>query len=168
MAAPTKETPFQIQTQYVKDLSFENPNAPEVYVALSQSQPEVNVNIDITSRHLGEHAFEVVLNLRVGAEVGGKTAFLADLHYAALIEVHPELPEAEIEPLLLKEGPRFIFPFARAVLADVTREGGFPPLVINPIDFGQFFERGKRGNGEDQRAAPDTGAETGADAGPES
>ncbi len=148
MALPINDSPFHIQTQYVKDLSFENPNAPEVYVSLSQSQPEVNVNIDVTSRHLAERTFEVVLNLRVGAKVEDKTAFLVDLHYAVLINLHPNLPEAEIEAVLLKEGPRFIFPFARSVVADVTREGGFPPLAINPIDFDRFYERNKQANSQ--------------------
>ncbi len=150
MAALSNDSPFQIQSQYIKDLSFENPNAPEVYVALSQSQPEVNVNIDVGSRHLSERTFEVVLNIRVGANVDGKTAFLVDLHYAVLINVHQNFPEAEIEPLLLKEGPRFIFPFARSVVADVTREGGFPPLAINPIDFDRFYDRNKQANGRDE------------------
>ncbi len=150
MAAPINDSPFQIQTQYVKDLSFENPGAPEVYGVLSRSQPEVSVNIDIATRHLIERIFEVVLNLQVSAKVEDKTAFLVDLHYAALIDVHKDLPEAEIEALLLREGPRFIFPFARSVVADVTREGGFPPLAINPIDFDRFYEHKKqaRANGE--------------------
>ena len=163
MAALTNDSPFQIQTQYVKDLSFENPHAPEVFVTLSKVQPEVNVDIDLASKHLVERTFEVVLNLRVGAKVDGKTAFLVDLHYAVLINVHPDLPEAEIEPLLLKEGPHFIFPFARAVLADVTREGGFPPLVINPIDFNRFYQRHhQKPNGQDTSAqdAPVTDNET--------
>ena len=148
MAAVIHDSPFQIQTQYIKDLSFENPSAPEVYVALSRSQPEVNVNIDVTTRHLTERTFEVALNLQVSAKAENKTAFLVDLHYAVLIDVQKEVPEAEIEALLLREGPRFIFPFARSVVADVTREGGFPPLSINPIDFDRFYERNKKANGQ--------------------
>jgi preprotein translocase subunit SecB len=152
MAALIQDSPFQIQTQYVKDLSFENPVAPEVYVALARSQPEVNVNIDVTTRHLTERTFEVVLNLQVSAKVEDKTAFLVDLHYAVLIDVRKDVPEAEIEALLLREGPRFIFPFARGVVADVTREGGFPPLSINPIDFDRFYERNKQANGQGEPA----------------
>ncbi len=155
MATEIQDAPFQIQTQYIKDLSFENPAAPEVFVALSRSQPEVNVNIDVTTRHLTERVFEVVLNLQVSAKIEDKTAFLVDLHYAALINVRQDFPETEIEALLLKEGPRFIFPFARGVVAEITREGGFPPLSINPIDFDRFYERNKGAkvkggtNGED-------------------
>ncbi len=149
MAAPIHDSPFQIQTQYVKDLSFENPDAPEIFVALSKTQPEVNVDIDVTTSHLTERVYEVVLNLRVSAKAGERTAFLADVHYAALIDVRRDFPDDEIEALLLREGPRFLFPFARSVIADLTREGGFPPLSINPIDFDRFYEHHKKANGQD-------------------
>jgi len=148
MAALLQDSPFQIQIQYIKDLSFENPNAPEVYVALSRSQPEISINIDVSTQHLTERTYEIVLSLQVGAKVEEKSAFLVDLHYAALMDVHQDVPEAEIQPLLLKEGPRFIFPFARSVVADITREGGFPPLSINPLDFDRFYERNKKANGQ--------------------
>ena len=153
MAENGSDHALQIQAQYVKDLSFENPNAPAVYTALGQSQPEVSVSIDVASTPLAEHTYEVVLNLQVGANVGGKAAFLVDLQYAAVVNVHKDVPESEIEPLLLKETPRFIFPFARGTVADVTREGGFPPLVINPIDFDRFYEHKKRSQTQDAAAA---------------
>lgn len=143
MADPTAEHPLLIQTHYVKDLSFENPNAPDIYGVLLKSQPEVSVDIDVKSRHLTQRTFEVALSLRVGAKVGEKTAFLVELQYAALVDVRIGVPDEEIEALLLKEGPRYIFPFARSTLADVTREGGFPPLVVNPIDFDRFYERNR-------------------------
>lgn len=150
MADRTADFPLQIQTHYVKDLSFENPNAPEIFGLLMQSQPEVSLDMDVKSRHLTQRTFEVVLSLRVGANVDGKSAFLADLQYAALIDVLNEVPDEEIEPLLLKEGPRFIFPFARSALADVTREGGFPPLVVNPINFDRFYETNKQAQADGQ------------------
>ncbi len=152
MAATTDNSPFQIQTHYIKDLSFENPHAPEVYAALTQSQPDVNVNIDVAHRHLSGRSYEVVLSLRVHTTVADKTAFLVDMQHGALINVHPDVPEADIKPMLLKEGPRFIFPFARAALADTTRDGGFPPLVVNPIDFDLFYERNKKANGDASQA----------------
>lgn len=171
MAEPTPDHPLQFQTQYIKDLSFENPNAPEVYAALLQNQPELSINIDVGSQHLKERSFEVTLILRVGAELGGRSAFLVELQYGALVEVDPQVPDDHLERLLLTEGPRFIFPFARATVADVTREGGFPPLVINPIDFERFYAHklqaaqqqaanGKAGDGEPagEPAAPEEAA----------
>jgi len=152
MADSTAEHPLQIQTHYVKDLSFENPNAPEIFAIMLKSQPQVSVNMDVRSRHLTERTFEVVLNLRVGAQAGDKSAFLVDLHYGALVDVRAGVPDEEIEALLLKEGPRYIFPFARSTLADVTREGGFPPLVMNPIDFDRFYERNRQANAQDSSA----------------
>ncbi len=166
------EHPLRIQTQYVKDLSFENPNAPGVYMAMSKSPPEVNVSIDVNVAPLEQRAHEVVLSLRVVANVAGKPAFLVDLQYAALITVHDSVAEADIEPLLHREGARFIFPFARGTLADVTRDGGFPPLVVNPIDFDWLYRRklsegadGPEQSGQaaqsDQTPAPDTPAPAG-------
>lgn len=152
MADPTQDHPLQFKTQYVKDLSFENPNAPDIYRLLLQSQPEVSVNIDVKSRHLGQRSFEVVLVLRAGAGIADKSVFLVDLQYAALVDVNAAVPEADIEPLLMREAPRFMFPFARSTVADLTREGGFPPLVINPIDFDHFYERRKSGNGQETTA----------------
>ena len=158
MAEPTSDHPLHFQTQYIKDLSFENPNAPEVYGVILQNQPEVSVSIDMRSQHLDQRSYEVTLILRVGATVAGKSAFLVDLQYGALIEVAAEVPEEDIEPLLLTEGPRFVFPFARSIVADVTREGGFPPLVINPIDFERFYAR-KREAAEKEAAAREPAAQ---------
>ena len=141
MAEPSGDHPLHFHTQYIKDLSFENPNAPEVYGVMMQNHPEVSVSVDVRSAHLKERNYEVTLILRVGATVAGKSAFLVDLQFGALIEVAQEVPDEHLEALLLTEGPRFIFPFARSTVADVTREGGFPPLVINPIDFERFYAR---------------------------
>ena len=154
MAEPSGDHPLHFHTQYIKDLSFENPNAPEVYGVVLQNQPEVSVSIDVRSEHLEARSYEVTLILRVGATVAGKSAFLVDLQYGALIEVAEEVPDEQLEALLLTEGPRFIFPFARSTVADVTREGGFPPLVINPIDFDRFYARKREAAQED--AAQDT------------
>lgn len=147
------EHPLRIQAQYIKDLSFENPNAPKVYALLAESPPEVSVSIDVTAEHLEKRAYEVVLNLRVGANAAGKPAFLVELHYAALVLVHEAIGEADIDQLLHREAARFLFPFARSILADVTRDGGFPPLVVNPIDFDFLYRR--KASAAAQQAAAD-------------
>ncbi len=128
-----------IQTQYIKDLSFENPNAPEIFEVLNKQAPELNINLDVQSRLLGERTYEVVLRLRVQAKSQEKTAFLVELAYAGIVKVVDAVPEDQVHPLLMVEAPRYLFPFARSVLATATREGGFPPLLINPIDFEQFY-----------------------------
>ncbi|MFQ5467149.1 MAG: protein-export chaperone SecB [Kiloniellaceae bacterium] len=145
MADPQGEQSLVIHTQYIKDLSFENPNAPEVFAALVEHHPEVNVNIDVNARLLGERTYESAIALRVDATIDERAGFLIEMEYAGVVSIGATVPEDQIEPLVLAETPRFLFPFARATLADITRDGGFPPLVINPIDFEQFYRRHKVG-----------------------
>jgi preprotein translocase subunit SecB len=145
MAESPPERPLVIHSQYIKDLSFENPNAPEIFAALSEQGPALNITLDVQSRHLTERTYEIVLLLRVQATVQEKTTFLVELDYAGVVKVDNATAEADLEPLLMIEAPRYFFPFARNVLATITRDGGFPPLVINPIDFEQFYARHKKG-----------------------
>ena len=146
--------PLVVNVQYIKDLSFEVPNAPEIYATL-RAQPAVAINLDVQARALqeGQSVFEVVLSVKVdarepqqasGAQNGaapaappageGRPVFIAELQYAGVFTLNGVPPEA-VEPLLLIECPRLLFPFARAVISDVTREGGFPPVLLQPIDF---------------------------------
>jgi preprotein translocase subunit SecB len=123
-------------SQYVKDFSFENPNAPAVYQ--NQQGPAIDVQFNIASSQVGEEVFEIVLRIEVKAETEGKVAFLVDLSYAGLFGLR-NIPEEHIQPFLLGEAPRLLFPFARRVLADAVRDGGFPPLLLEPIDFTQLY-----------------------------
>lgn len=126
-------------SQYIKDLSFENPNAPAVYQW--QGQPQIDVQFNIGSTKVaedGHQVHEVVLKVDVRAVAADKTAFVVDLSYAGLFGLR-NVPEDQVRPFLLAEAPRLMFPFARRVLADVTRDGGFPPLLLEPIDFGQLY-----------------------------
>ena len=132
-----------INTQYVKDLSFENPNAPAVYAALGKAAPEIKVNIDVRSQLLQERTHEVVLRLRVEATAAEQTAFLVELDYAGIVTLGESIEGADKEALLMIEAPRHLFPFARSILAEATRDGAFPPLVLNPIDFVQLYRRHK-------------------------
>ena len=122
--------------QYVKDLSFENPNAPQVYQG--QAAPQIDVQFDIGSNSVGDDVYEVVLKIEVKAEADGKPAFLVDLSYAGLFGLR-NIPEEHLQPFLLGEAPRIIFPFARRVLADAVRDGGFQPLMLEPIDFNALY-----------------------------
>ena len=123
-------------SQYVKDLSFENPNAPAIFQA--QEPPAIDVQFNIGAGQVGEEVHEVVLKIEAKAEVNGQVAFIVDLSYAGLFGFR-NVPADQIQPFLLGEAPRLLFPFARRVLADAVRDGGFPPLLLEPIDFGQLY-----------------------------
>lgn len=123
-------------SQYVKDLSFENPNAPAIYQ--NAQGPAIDVQFNIASGQVADEVFEIILRIEVKAETEGKVAFLVDLSYAGLFGLR-NIPEEHIQPFLLGEAPRLLFPFARRVLADAVRDGGFPPLLLEPIDFTALY-----------------------------
>ena len=123
-------------SQYVKDLSFENPNAPAVYQ--NQTAPAIDVQFNIGAAQVGDEVHEVVLKIDVRAESEGQVAFIVDLSYAGLFGLR-NIPAEHVQPFLLGEAPRLLFPFARRVLSDAVRDGGFPPLLLEPIDFGQLY-----------------------------
>ncbi len=145
---------LEINTQYVKDLSFENPNAPLIYTEI-QEGPEIEVQIDVATNRLRERVFEVVLKTRIVAKIKDKVAFLVELEYAGIITLGSAIPEADIQPLLQIEAPRHLFPFSRAILANTTRDGGFPPLLINPVDFGELYLRKQQAAAKTAEAAPE-------------
>jgi preprotein translocase subunit SecB len=135
--------PLMVNIQYVKDLSFEVPGAPLIYTTL-RAAPRVDINLDVQVRRVqeGQNIFEVTLAIRAeaheatsnGGGDGGARVFLAELSYAGIFTL-TNVPENAVEPMLLVECPRILFPFARNILADVTRDGGFPPVLLQPIDF---------------------------------
>jgi preprotein translocase subunit SecB len=141
-AAPTPPSSsnlaITVNLQYVKDLSFENPRAPHVFAAAQA--PQVQVNVDVGARQIAETAYEVTLTLKAEANAGDQPVFVVELTYAGLFTV-PAMPAEQLRPLLLIECPRLLFPFARSIIADATRDGGFPPLMINPIDFAALYRR---------------------------
>ncbi len=122
-----------INIQYVKDLSFEVPGGPEIFTQL-KAQPEVSIHLDVNARQVAQQSFEVVLSIRAEARNQGQTAFIAELDYAGVFTLN-NIPPELVEPVLLAEAPRLLFPFARNIMAEVTREGGFPPVMLQPIDF---------------------------------
>ncbi|HEY0271228.1 MAG TPA: protein-export chaperone SecB [Sphingomonas sp.] len=122
--------------QYVKDISFENPNAPAVYSWAEQ--PRIDVQFNIGTQQVGEDMFESALKIEVTAETGQGVAFKLELLYAGLFGMR-NVPEETVQPFLLAEAPRLLFPFARRVVADAVRDGGFPPLILEPIDFNGLY-----------------------------
>jgi preprotein translocase subunit SecB len=125
--------------QYVKDLSFENPNAPAVYQW--QGQPQMDVQFNIGSQTVGPDVHEVVLKVDVTAKADEGTAFQMELLYGGLFALR-NVPEEQLQPFLLAEAPRILFPFARRIISDATVDAGFPPLLLDPIDFaGLYMQR---------------------------
>lgn len=123
-------------SQYIKDLSFENPNAPAIFQ--NATPPGIDVQFNIGTAQVADEVHEVVLKIDVKAEADGQTAFIVDLTYAGLFGLR-NIPDEHVQPFLLGEAPRLLFPFARRVLADCVRDGGFAPLLLEPIDFAQLY-----------------------------
>ena len=130
-----------IRTQYVKDLSFENPSAPN-RPAEAERSPDITVNVQVEVRRLEETTFEVILQVTANARHKEQPVFLVELTYAGVFTLIG-IPQEALEPALLVECPRMLFPFARRIVADVTRDGGFPPLLLAPIDFLALYREGQ-------------------------
>ena len=131
---------FALSAQYTKDLSFEHPMAPRTFGM--QGAPQISVNVATQAERVNDTLFEVTLRILCEAKHGEEIAFVVDLHYAGLFAL-VNIPQEHVEPLLLVEAPRLLFPFARRIVADATRDGGMPPLMLDPIDFVQQYQRGK-------------------------
>lgn len=143
--------PVVILAQYLKDLSFENPNAPESLTTMS-GQPDVSIGVNVEAKKIGDNDYEVVLLLNVTAEENKKTMFIVEVTYAGLFTLN-DIPEEALQPIILIEAPRLLFPFARNIVSDATREGGFPPLLIQPVDFVGLYQQHVESQGGEQPPA---------------
>ena len=137
--APGSQPSMRILGQYLKDLSFENPNAP-TSLAPQTKQPDINISVNVNARNLGPTDFEVELHLDAKASSDGKVIFAGEILYAGVFRME-NFPENLLHPAVLIECPRMLFPFARQILADATRNGGFPPLMLDPIDFAGMYQK---------------------------
>lgn len=144
--------PMNILAQYMKDFSFENPNAPQSLLP-NQPQPQVSIGVDVQAQAVGEDIYEVILQLRCEARQEDSVAFLVELSYGGLFQL-PGLPKEHHRPVLMIEGPRMLFPFARSIVSTATREGGYPPLMINPIDFADLYRRQGQAASAEQPSQP--------------
>lgn len=126
-----------ILAQYMKDLSFEVPGAPRSLQSRDRA-PDININVNVNANPLSDADFDVVLSLNAEAKDGDKVLFHCELVYGGVFRI-TGFPQEHMLPILFIECPRLIFPFARQIVADATRNGGFPPLMIDPIDFAQMF-----------------------------
>ena len=137
--AQPQQAPPQLNVlgQYIKDFSFENPNAPRS-LAPSQTQPGINISINVGVQQLGQAEYEVSLKLEGKAENSGSVMFAFDLTFAGIFRLQ-NVPQEHLQPLLLIECPRMMFPFVRRIVADLVSDGGLPPLMIEPIDFAALY-----------------------------
>ncbi|MGH6762203.1 MAG: protein-export chaperone SecB [Phyllobacterium sp.] len=130
---------LNILAQYVKDLSFESPGAP-LSLRARDKAPGININVNVNANPIGDNDFDVVLTLSARAGEGKEVLFNAELVYGGIFRIQG-FPQEHMLPLLFIECPRLLFPFARQIIAEATRNGGFPPLLIDPIDFAQMFQQ---------------------------
>ena len=137
--AAQQTTTFQVNAQYIKDLSFENPHAPRS-LAPSPQQPNINIQINVDAAPMGETDVEVTLRLEGKAEAQGMLLFGFELAFAGVFRIQ-NVPPDSMQPVVMIECPRLLFPFAREIIATATRNGGFAPLLLNPIDFVDLYRQ---------------------------
>jgi len=143
---------LSVRSRYVKDLSFENPNAPGS-LRPEPGAPAIGVDVGVDARSLGHSNYEVSLGITVTASHDGATLFVVELKYAGVFLVR-DFPSERVEPVCMVECPRLLFPFARRVIAEATRDGGFAPLLLAPIDFSALYlQRRQIGSGNVSRNA---------------
>jgi len=141
---------MRVVAQYLKDLSFENPNAPGIYGELTAA-PQIEVNVDVSARGLGQDHYEVELSVAANAKHNDKPVFVVESTYAGVFLLQ-NIPQEHLEAVMVVECPRLLFPFLRQVLADATRNGNFPPLMLEPIDFLRIYEQRRASAGESAEA----------------
>jgi preprotein translocase subunit SecB len=135
---PQAQPELNVLAQYLKDLSFENPNAPQSMTIAKQ--PQISIQINVDAKQLSETDAEVSLKLDGKAETDGSLIFSFDLEFAGMFRIQNVPPES-MNPVIMIECPRMLFPFAREIIASTVRNGGFPPLLLDPIDFVALYRQ---------------------------
>ncbi len=133
-------TPVVIHAQYIKDLSFENPNAPGVFSDAGKPVMDANFSMDAKKLDVKEHEnlYEVSLGIHVVAKRADVVAFIAEIEYGVMVSLG-DVPEAQHHPLLLIEMPKYAFPFVRQIVANLTQQAGYMPLLLSPVNFKNFY-----------------------------
>ena len=137
--AQNPQPQLNVAAQYIKDFSFENPNAPQSLTVGTQP-PQIGIQINVNAKPLSDNDIEVTLKLDGKAETDGKLIFRFELEYAGIFRIQ-NVPQESINALVLIECPRLLFPFAREVIATTVRNGGFPPLLLDPVDFVGLYQK---------------------------
>jgi preprotein translocase subunit SecB len=127
---------FGIEKLYVKDLSVEVPNAPEIF--LEREAPQIQIQLNTNGRAVGEHVYEVVLTVTVTAKLGEKTVFLVEAGQGGVFRIQ-NVPQDQLEPLIAVACPNILFPYAREVISDTVGRAGFQPIVLQPVNFEAMY-----------------------------
>jgi preprotein translocase subunit SecB len=154
-ATPTGPT-LNIVGQYIKDLSFENPRAPQSLLT-APSQPKFNITINVGVNKQTDEIYAVDLTLNAKAERDSGILFSVELVYGGIFRIR-NVPDNQLGPLLMIECPRLIFPFARQILANITQAGGFPPLLMDPVDFTAIYRQNLAALAQQQQNAGGQGS----------
>ncbi|MCU7611751.1 protein-export chaperone SecB [Anaplasma capra] len=161
---------LRVRGQYIKDLSFENPNSPKVFLMISKSPPEINISVNVSSASLpvkppgdgdDQHVtdlYEVTLQVNIESVVEKVAAFLCELKYCGVFSLEEEAEEQGVKEALLITAPSILFPFVREVIAKMTASAGFPPLMLDVIDFETMYANQLGGGNEGQQASESGGA----------
>ena len=151
--AETSAPSLNALAQYAKDFSFENPNAPRS-LQPQQQQPQIGIQVNVNAKQMAESDFEVDLTLEGDAKIGSDVLFAFELTYSGVFRVR-NVPQDQLHPIVMIECPRLLFPFARQMVAEAVRNGGFPPLYIDPIDFvGLYRQKAAEMQASSQTAQP--------------
>ena len=142
-SANDQQPAIMISTQYIKDLSLEIPLAPEIFREITTA-PKIDIHVDVDAQHMHDNYYNVSLILKMDGDLNDKKLFILELTYSAIVALN--VPQEHLEPVLLIEIPRMIFPFARNVVTNCLVEGGLPPFMINPIDFMTMYNHRKQAN----------------------
>ena len=138
--------PLNISHQYTKDLSFENPSTPQLFLDETADAPSINIDVRVTVDRLSTEIFEVLLHTDVNATAGERTLFLLEHVYAGIAKVD-QVPEVHLHPFIMIEVPKFLFPFSRAIISEIVTQGGFPSLLLTPVDFAEMYRQSAKKNG---------------------
>lgn len=138
--ANAAQAPLTVSAQYIKDLSFENPT-PLANLSGNEERPSISIHIEAQAHNVADRTFEVTLRIQVDAKRKETQVFLLDLEYAGAFTIGHDVPEEYLRPILMIECPRILFPFARNIVATTTQEGGYPALLLTPVDFADLYQR---------------------------
>ncbi len=135
---------FRMQKMYIKDLSFENPNAPGVYIEQQKNEPKVELNLNLNHKKVDDDHYEVTLQIyaKVGTKDGDKVLFILEMEHSAIFLLK-NIPEEHIEMVLGVDCPTLLFPFTRQIVSQVTVDGGFSPFLMEPVNFMALFQNAK-------------------------
>ena len=132
---------IKVLTQYIKDLSFEIPNAPQIFLN-NQEKPNIGISVDIDAKKIANDAYEIALKIKADAKVAEETLFICEVAYCGIFALQ-NIEENMLEQILLVYCPNLLFPYLRRIVSNMVVDGGFPPLMLDPIDFAALYAKRK-------------------------